>query len=245
MQLVVGWGPVGAGEVRYDGSYQITDVEAGTWRVVARLQRSGRQAEGEVTVDPEAGESYLDLDFGQGLRLSGLARRNGQPLAGATIQLYGSGAFPALTESDPAGHFAFEGLPQDVYRLEVSDFRTGLTHSRNIDLRQDEEIVLDLATAPLVGVVLDVRDRRPLAQAEVEPGTPRRSQHRGRDPQRAVTALDGSFAFPEVVEGSWRITAEKAGYARAEQTINVMPDRPAIPVELLLGLGKSLQGGNP
>ncbi len=220
VRLVLGWLPAEAAEVGYDGTYSISDVPPGTWRVAARLPRSGRQAEGEVAVDPGAGPATLDLDFGSGLALRGLARRNGSPLAGATVVLSGSGLAPASAETDAGGAFAFHGLQPDSYRLELSDFRTGLSHARSVELREDLEVVLDLETGAIAGRVLDARERRPLGRAEVTL-TQVEGDLPGPGSRSALSAADGTFAFSDVVAGAWRLAAGKAGFATVERVTSV------------------------
>jgi protocatechuate 3,4-dioxygenase beta subunit len=156
-----------ATSVSYDGSYSVSGVLPGTWRVVAELPRTGRQAEGQATLEPEAGDALLDLDFRQGLDLSGTVRRNDRPITGAAVSLLGSGASPAASETDLQGRFTFRGLPPDRYLIEVTDYRTGLVHTREIDLRQDDQIVIEIQTAELTGIVVDALSREPVSQAEV------------------------------------------------------------------------------
>jgi hypothetical protein len=231
-QLLLGWGPLGVGQVAHDGTYEIPDVAPGTWRVAAHLPRSGRQAEGEVTVDPAAGDAYLDLDFGGGLTLSGLVRHDGQPLPGAALVLFAAGGAPATSASDSGGRFVFEGLARGLYRLEVSDSRARLRHARELELAADEALVLDLATGSVTGVVVDARDRRPVAGAEVT--LAQEGSGPGAGDPRAITTADGMFAFPEVVEGSWRVVAEKSGYAPASRAAMVEAGQPVeveIPLE--------------
>jgi hypothetical protein len=81
-----------------------------------------------VNLEPEA-DAELDLDFEGGLTLRGSLRKDGRALAGATITLSGS-TVPASTETGAEGRFELRGLVPGLYRLEVSDHRTGVLTAR-------------------------------------------------------------------------------------------------------------------
>ncbi|HEX6903732.1 MAG TPA: carboxypeptidase-like regulatory domain-containing protein [Thermoanaerobaculia bacterium] len=218
VRLSIAWAPAEAAQVSHDGSYRISDVPPGSWRVAAQLPRTGRQAEGEVTVDAETGEGRLDLDFRQGLSLSGVVQRNGKPLPGASLRATGKTGAPAWSETDPEGRFALQGLSPDLYILEVSDFRTGLFHSREIDLQGDQRVVIDLKTGSLRGVVVDARSGEPIPQAEITI-SPAPGSFEGR--QNTVTGLDGSFSFPELSQGSWSLSVTGPGYQPLTRVVSI------------------------
>jgi hypothetical protein len=222
VRVSAGWG-AGIGEVSHDGSYRISDLPPGTWRVVAELPRTGRRAEGEVALDPEIGDADLDLDFGSGLALSGTVRRNGRPYSGAALRLEGSGSPPAWSETDPQGRFRLEGLQPGSYSLEISDYRTGLVQARAVDLQRDEDLLIDLRTVSVEGVILDSETREPVPQAEVT----LTSAGSGTAPvnRQTVAGADGSFTFREVGRGTWRLSAGKRGYGWTEQVITLDEQR--------------------
>jgi protocatechuate 3,4-dioxygenase beta subunit len=218
VQLSAGW-EAGVSAVAYDGSYSITDLAPGVWRVVAELPRTGRRAEGEVTLESGA-DAELDLDFESGLTLTGRLRKNGQAFAGATVTLSGQSPAPAFTETGPEGRFELRGLIPGLYRLEISDYRTGIFTARQVQLQQDQDIVLDLETARLDGVVLDTRDRLPLGNVELTLSS-LDGGGEGVVDRRAVSSAGGEFSFAEVAEGSWKLTANRPGYTPKEQVLSL------------------------
>jgi hypothetical protein len=228
--------------VSYDGSYGVSGVLPGTWRIVAELPRTGRQAEGEATLEPGAGDTLLDLDFRQGLTLSGTVRRNDQPLAGGAVSLLGFGASPATSETDLQGRFSFHGLLPDHYRIEIADYRTRLVHTREIDLRQDDQVVIDIQTTGLTGIVVDELSREPVSQAEVAI-VPADADQNSPVPQSTVSSGDGGFSFPEVAEGSWRLTVVKPGYSSTQRTMILDRSQPGQRVEIPLKPEKSTPSG--
>jgi hypothetical protein len=241
VQVSAGWG-AGVSAVAYDGSYRIEDLAPGVWRVVADLPRTGRRTEGEVTLEAEA-DAELDLDFGDGLTLSGRLRKNGRALAGATITLRGADSLPAWTETGSEGRFELHGLVSGLYRLEVSDYRTGILLARQIQLQLDQDIGLDLDTATLGGVVLDAGDRQPLGQVELTLTSLEAGEGGGID-RRTVSSADGTFVFTEVGEGSWKLIANRPGYIPKEQVLSLGSTPQRIEV-LLAPASGSAQVGSP
>jgi hypothetical protein len=217
VQVSAGWG-AGISTVIYDGSYRITDLAPGDWRVVAEIPRTGRRTEGEVTLEPEA-DAELDLDFEGGLTLRGSVRKDGRALAGATITLNG-GTMPSSTETGPEGRFELRGLIAGLYRLEVSDYRTGVLTARQIQLQQDQDIVIDIESTSLGGVVLDARDRQPLGYVELTLSSLEGGEE-GVIDRRAVSSAGGAFSFADVAEGTWKLTANRPGYVSKEQVLSL------------------------
>lgn len=218
VQVSAGWG-AGVGTVAYDGSYHIDDLAPGVWQVVAELPRTGRRAEGQVTLEPES-DAELDLDFGGGLTLSGRLRKNGLAFAGATITLSGPSPLPPSTETGPEGRFELRGIQPGSYRLEVSDYRTGVLLARQIQLQQDQEVSLDISTASVEGVVLDSETRQPLRFVELTLSSLEAGEGNLID-RRTVSAADGTFSFREVAEGSWKLKADRPGYTTREQVLSL------------------------
>lgn len=214
---------VGVGKVGYDGSYRILGLTLGKWRVAARLTRSGRQAQGVVKLTPELLEAHLDLDFGTGLTLAGQVLLNGEAVAGAGVSAHGGGGAGGWTETDRAGRFELQGLEPARYLLEVSHSGTGVSHAEWVELARDEEVLIELTTGPVAGVVLDAANSQPLADARValSPVTGSGIPSPGR---QASTGPDGSFRFPGVTTGNWRLTARKQGYAPGELAVWVPDD---------------------
>jgi protocatechuate 3,4-dioxygenase beta subunit len=219
---------VGVGEVTYDGSYRIPDLSPGTWHVVARLPRTGRQAEGEATLEKDVPEADLDLDFSGGLTLSGEVLLNGQSLSAAAVQAVGSTGSSASTETDPGGLFRLEGLARDVYLLTVTG-RSGLEHSEQVELAADRELRVELESAALSGVVVDTETLQPLREVTVEI-----SGADGQPSRETSTQGDGTFRFSGVAAGPWRLTARKEGYAPDERRVDLAPEDEAQSVEISL-----------
>jgi protocatechuate 3,4-dioxygenase beta subunit len=210
------------GTVSYDGKYRVGGLGSGDWTVVARVE-GGRQARGQATLAAGDAEETLDLDFEGGLVVSGLVRHEGKAVDGALVRLRGSDvAGSADGRSDYAGRFRLENLEPGTYELEVNVLQSGLRHHERLTLDADRELVIDLRSTRVAGTVLDSADGDPIAgvRISVEPvgeAPPDFMPFRGQ-----VTTDDtGRFAIGTGEDGVWRLTAQKAGYAQAEKTVEV------------------------
>jgi len=166
-----------------EGRFQIDDLGPGIWTVSA-AERDGRTVERSITLDTGSEEAFIELNFEPGFTLTGEVRSQGQPVAGAEVHLvegtrrYG----PTRTARiDQQGRFSIEGLAAGLYKVMIAE-PSGVTHSREIELQADKDILVDLnPPAVLAGTVVDAVTREPVAgagliaivvdpEAEVAPG---------------------------------------------------------------------------
>lgn len=132
------------GHTDYQGRYRVADLAPGEWRVVARLP-DGRLAQDKVTVGDRG--AVLDLEFEQGLSLSGRVLAGGAPVAGAFVHLRTGDGVGTGSRSGPQGEFRIEGLAPGVYNLLVVAPDSKLRHEETLDLRGDRQIVLEVQPA--------------------------------------------------------------------------------------------------
>lgn len=215
------------GKTEPGGRYRIEGLAAGEWTVVAAVAPGDRQARGSVRLD--AGEEELDLDFGGGLRLTGRLRVDAQPLAGVEVTLLGlAGQGPAETLTGPSGEFELSGLAAGAYRLRFEQRLSGLSHEQTLELTQDRDVTVELASNRVFGQVLSADTSAPLAEARVllEP-------LRGGQGAAAVTDSTGFFLLSLVPEGEYRLRVDKPGFAPADQGLSVAAGSP-IEITLVL-----------
>ena len=225
-----------SGEVTYDGGYRVSNVVPGDWRVTAKIRGTGRRAEGRVAVEEGVPETVLDLEFGEGLMLTGQILTDSQGLAGAEVHLRGIDvASGASVMSDQAGSFTAEGLKPGSYLIEVAHPLSGLRHREEVTLDGDTDIRIELATGSVTGYVLDEIDSTPHAGVVVTlrpAGAEDRSSH---DFSRGTTTDSrGFFQIRHLVAGIYRLTAQKQGYAQAEATLHIEPGSAGDPLEIAL-----------
>ncbi len=225
------WGRTGT--VRPDGSYRVDNLAPGKRRITASLPGGTRQADGEVELEPGVSEARLDLDFGEGLTLTGRVLRNGQPLAGEMVSLDAVAGSGRWGETDHEGRFRFEGLAEGSYDLAVMS-RGGMRHQEKLELTEDRDLLIDLQTVAISGRVTDAADRGALSGAAVLL-LPREGEgEAGRFfPVETSTDSRGAFRLLDVAEGDWKLRVSQEGYAPSEQDLQVA-DAPVDGIEIEL-----------
>ncbi len=224
------------GKVRHDATYRVEGLVPGDWHVQA-IHAGGRRASGRVTLEAGATEAGLDLDFSGGLTLSGQVVSGGEPLAGMNVMVSGVDvAAWASGTTDHEGRFRVAGLKAGRHHLQVSDFRSGLRHSEEVELEGNLDIVVELATGSVSGLVLDGDDLSPLANASVALEPLEGVQGRVFIPSAMGNTTDhqGRFRLANVAAGTYRLQVVRDGYAPAEAEVTVAPDAEVGGLELRL-----------
>lgn len=147
---IVATGPGRGRTVRpgFDGRYVLEGLESGDWHVVAR-DGAGRETRANGRIEAGVSELLLDLRFERGQALTGLILSEGTPVAGALIAVQGTdgpGGGGTMTGAD--GRFRIDHLPAGTYDVTVLRRDNGTQTVRRIDLRTEEELVLDLPPPP-------------------------------------------------------------------------------------------------
>lgn len=209
------------GRADFEGRYSVPNLTPGRWEVSAQVGEGDRTARGSVTLERDGEEAYLDLDFSAGLTFSGLVRVDGQPAPQATVQAYGAGG-GGSSRTNHLGRFRIGNLEPGSYQVQVA-LDGSTVHRQELELSADEDVVFDLATGAVSGVVVDAATGSPveLATVSLEPGGEERSGF--YTALGVASAADGSFRFARAGAGPWRLVARKEGYAPAELAIEVVP----------------------
>ena len=139
-----------------EGNFALEGLSPGTWRVAATrgVPGSERRLTQTVTVDQGATETFVELRFGRGFRLSGHVLEGGEPLAGARLGVSGQS-----TRTDQDGYFAIEGLQAGRTQVRVSRPDFSGSQYRAIDLQTDlEGVRIELAPE---GLIIEPRPEPP------------------------------------------------------------------------------------
>jgi hypothetical protein len=203
------------GLVKHDGAYEIPNLAPGDWSVSAQL--ADRRVQEHVRLEAGVEETVVDLEFGQGLTLTGQVLADGEPLIAARVALIGIElSVSRFGATDYRGEFLFGDLESGTYRLGVGG------HGEEIDLAGDQSILVEISTGRVSGRVIDDAVSEPLAGAAVtvEPLVEGQGWTSGSAP-RSTSDFDGRFLFDRVPEGAYRLIASKEGYASAEEMVDL------------------------
>ncbi len=219
-------GAVALGQVApADGTYTLTNLAPGVWRIVAETTSTGFRASATVELAEGDAQTQVDLDFARGFVLRGQVLRHGQPLTACQVLLRaenpssmpsGSPVFPDLQ-----GRFALRGLSAGTQVLEVSlpamlGQPPRLVHRQALTLDADQELVVEVETGTITGRVQAQNSGDPIAGAVVVLGSADAPRS-----QTAMTDPEGVFVLDPVPLGRFQLEVEKTGYAPSEAVVNV------------------------
>lgn len=211
-----------------DGRFVVTNVGPGAWQLSGDVEGEGRRARAQVGVDEDGSVVTAELDFAEGLELTGVVLQDDRPLAGLSVMVRGQGAAAASggwTETDGSGRFALRGLASGTHRVQVQDWQSGMTHSEDVLLESDRDVEIEIPTTSLSGVVVDAFGDDPLAGVALaleREGASEGGLGGSVFGVGATSDLDGRFRIAPVGEGRYRLTASKDGYAVATRSIAVV-----------------------
>ncbi len=204
--------------VDHQGDYEITDLAAGSWLVVASLGGGRRQTQVRVLIEPGERDVRQDLELG-GYVLSGRALLDGEALSGATVSIrgYETTSERSMT-TDHRGSFRFSDLETGRYWLGLTHPWKLVVHNEVVEVTEDRQVEVDLRPIVVRGRVVEAESRREIADASVVLARYGAGQgHLG-----ASTNAAGRFIIPQVNEGRYQVLVEKAGYAPLRQELEVV-----------------------
>ncbi len=212
-----------AGSVDYDGGYRIVDLGPGAWLLKAWLRGGSRQAQARLVIEPGVRQVERDLEFGDGLTLTGTVVYGDAPLSGTTVTLTAVAAsVQRSVATDRDGGFRLEDLEAGSYHLALDNARELITHYQEVELSADRHLDIEIATVRLRGRVVSAETSEPIAGAQVT--VQRMLGPDGTQPGPVVGLVagpEGTFEVERAAAGWQRLTARKAGYAPGEETLEL------------------------
>lgn len=226
-----------------EGSFRIEDVPPGTYQLKATA--SGRQAADRSGLEVRSGQDLtgVEIVLTAGGIVEGRVLSSGRPVAGARIEVAEAAVLGtsrmlirAGTSSDGDGYYRLDGVAPGprTFKAQREGFSAAV---RDLEVRPGEN-ALDFAMEEGVEVSGRVVDDGgvPVPAARVF-----LSEGWNWDLPNAVTRPDGSFTLSGVPDGTYRIGAEKEGYARSEGE-NLTVSGNVSGVEIRLSTGGAIVG---
>jgi hypothetical protein len=179
--------------------------------------------------------------------LTGVVRRNGQPLVGAQIQARGQGWKQAKT--DPNGRYEFAALAAGSYELTVNlpSERWSQLAAKQVEIRAGEEAAIDFDVhtgGSIRGRVLSERTNAPLEGADVTAylaGVP--GEGWGGVSLSDSTTATGEFVLPECPIGRYTLSVNAGGHVtKSVEGIAIAGSDDPKPVEIRLAAGVVVAG---
>ena len=192
-------------EVGGDGRFEIGDVAAGSWVVVATVGGSERRADRRVlTVGGE--EVDVVLRFERRFKVDGVVRLDGQPFSTTQVVLIEGADWASVrrTWTGLDGSFTFRGLDRGRYFVGVG---AGV---REVSVRGNEHLALELRSGVIRGRVDTPGTGLPAVGAEVlvwPSEVTRIEAERFGFVQRTYTDSVGEFRFDRIPQGAWNVEA--------------------------------------
>ncbi len=224
--------------VDHEGRFELDNLAVGDWQVHASIgQRSKRKT---ITIPGAGVEVPVELDFGSGFTLSGVVLRAGVPAPGLGVSVRGIDTQGhGQQTTSPHGRFELPGLPAGRYELTVGHFGrfSRPLDRREIDLRGDEDIAVEIRTVTVTGRVVEAVGAQPVSGASItvrlETGNGVTALGSGRM-QDAVSREDGTFRVGDVASGRYLVRVEKEGFAAASLPLEVTTAGPPADIEIAL-----------
>jgi hypothetical protein len=217
-----------------DGRFRLADVAPGRASLSATAPGYGPAEIRGLTV-PERGLNGVELVLAPEATVEGqVTGPDGAPVDGATVTAAGSAGTPATATTGGDGHYRLAGLDPDTVRVTAThpEFAPA---SRQADLKPGEnEVDLSFEDGFAVDGGVSDPERKPVPGAHVTL-TP---LDKARPGLQADSGEDGSFSFPHVPPGSYRLSGEKEGFAPA-----VLPSEVRVATKEITGLRLELSAG--
>lgn len=213
--------------VRSDGTFRIEGAPAGSVRVFASsggFERRRTTTPKVVELAP-GGETFVDLEFTRGNRVTGRVTRGGAPVDGANVSFQPKAGTTvpqvasARTTSD--GSYSVDGLEDGTYTVFVMDQRTFSSHFAEYEVRGGGTFDIQMSSGSIRGRVIDRQTQEGVPGVAVSLDIT--EQQRFRLPPMTTDAT-GAFRIDGVSSGNYRLRATKNGYGHEAMDVVIAGD---------------------
>jgi hypothetical protein len=228
-----------------NGSFEFTGVPRGslTLRATAGdlVMGSSHTAVKELVIPEGQPEVTAEIVFEDGLSISGTVMRRGAPVGGARVSAFMSGTGrQASARVDESGMFKIVGLEPGRVNLIAFAENFASQVSQVVELKADTSVDLVIPVARLAGTVADSVTGLPLeSTVELQRVSTTPASPAGR--LVASTDSSGRFAFDDLEDVDYRLTARRSGYEAVTRTVKPTESGEDLRLELKRGSGLAIE----
>lgn len=199
--------------VNSDGAFNVRGVPDGHLTVAAFV-RGGTRPRQSVpqSVDVVNGTApSVQIDFNQGITVSGRVTRNGVPLSSGTVSFNGRGA--SIVND---GTYQVEGLTAGDYTVAVFA-QSGTLYRAKYNVQSNSTYDIQIQGTSVRGRVIDASTGAPVSDVVVVT-TPTRDNPASR---QTMSDTEGYFTLDSMADGTYQLRAMRDRYAPGSQTVTV------------------------
>jgi RNA polymerase sigma factor (sigma-70 family) len=236
-----------------DGTFSISTLSAGTWRVTATAGEYAPTTSAPIVLDGKHARSGIEVQLLAGAVVRGrVTSTSGTPVPAANVSVLVQSNLPwresRQTFTDATGNFSISGLARRAVDI-VAWHDSGSSSIVNVDLadKHEHDVTLTLdVTGTIVGTVVD-KHGQPIADAQVMAAREWTDADRPswaiRDVQETITDQGGAFRFVGLPEGSYNVGAVPATSETALALASGIVTKPnAGPIKIVVGPDGSAAG---
>jgi hypothetical protein len=213
------------------GNYQLDGLDAGAYQIVLGDEGTPGVAQTSVTLSPSHATAVVNLSIAVAGTVSGTVflADGVTPVPAAQVNLVSAGIQVLTMSTDAQGQYAFVVVAAGTYELQATAVGLAFPSIEAVAVgggTQKAGLNFRAGSAQITGVVQAGASGQPIGGATVtiEQTNPGQTPVAVED---LTTAADGSFALPNAVPVTYRITVSADTYATVSQTLNVTAGAPA------------------
>jgi uncharacterized GH25 family protein len=214
------------------GDYRIEGAPTGSVTVIASVSGEKLRQSEPVAVETTAGgDIRVDLEFKEGIIVSGRVTLNGKPLANGSVGFRPKAPPASFAASNIGvdGGYEVLGLKEGNYNVVVMEPSTSLVYIVPYSVSRSTRFDIDVAPQTLRGRAVERDTNEALRGVEIVAEMPAAADNIFSAPV-TTSDSDGSFAIPGLSPGEYRLRAAKSGYASVTQSVTLSSS--TTPVEL-------------
>lgn len=228
-----GGGSFAEGTVNTDGTFVLHGVADGSVAVFASVRGANMRQSAPKSVTVVNGSApAVDIDFEEGIKISGRVTRAGAPVPFGNVSFSGGGHPSRGVPISSDGRYEVNGLTAGTYDVRV--FGIGIMFQGKYTVAGDSTYDIQIAGSSLRGRVVDGSTGAPISDARVWIAPSRDNP----SPRQSMTDSDGHFVLDAVPDGTFEVHASSTRhYAPASRSVTISGGAPP-DIELRLDTGE-------